>query len=103
MENHPLDNNPISPESMKGFYAIFSFITAGLLAKKLISPERIDWRKFAGEWILAGLGAVALWAMGVLNGLTLLQMILVGTAAGLGGVRSLEWAIKIIMHIRKLQ
>ncbi len=98
-----MDNDHISPDSMKGFYAIFSFITAGLLAKKLITPEKINWRKFAGEWILAGLGAVALWAMGVLQGLDLLQMILVGTAAGLGGVRSLEWAIKIVMHIRKLQ
>jgi len=93
----------ITLEHLKGLLAILSFVTGGLLAKKLISDEAIDWRRFAGEWILALMGGVALWSAGVLEGLSLVHMILLGSAAGLGGVRALEWAVKLAMHIKKIQ
>lgn len=93
----------ITVEHLKGLLAILSFVTGGLLAKKLISDEAIDWRRFAGEWILALMSGFALWAGGVLEGLSLVHMILLGSAAGLGGVRALEWALKLVMHIKRIQ
>lgn len=97
-------NDPnISPEHLKGLALIVAFLTSGLLAKKLITDEAIDWRKFAGEWILAALGGIALWAVGMLQHFSLIQMVLVGTAAGLGGVRTMEWVVKLVVHIRSIQ
>lgn len=93
----------VSVESLKALAAILSLATSGLLAKKLVSDEAIDWRRFAGEWLLAIIGGIGAWSMGVLQGLTFMQMILVGTILGLGGVRTMEWIIKLVIHVRKMQ
>ncbi|BDM66241.1 hypothetical protein NFHSH190041_36930 (plasmid) [Shewanella sp. NFH-SH190041] len=92
----------LNPEQLKGLFAILGAVTSGFIARQLIHGEQIDWRKFWGEWILALLGGMALWAAGVLQHLAFIEMVLVGTAAGLGGVRAMEWLIKLIAHIKRL-
>lgn len=77
-------------------------LVVGTLARVLVSDEPLDLRKLSGELLLALLAAVALFYLGVLQGLSTPQMMAVGSLAGLGGVRLLEWVIKIAKAAREM-
>lgn len=76
-------------------------ILMGTLARVFMSNEPLDWRKLAGEAMLAVLGAVMLYSFGLLQGLTMPQMMFLGALGGLGGVRMLEWMIKIARKVKE--
>ena len=76
---------------------------AGLIGRTLVSPEPLNWRRFAGEMILTAIGAVALYALGMLQGLTLWQMVLLGCGTSLGGLRALEWGVKIARAVKAVR
>lgn len=84
---------PIS--QIKVFVWVVLSMAMGLLARTLIDPTPIDWRRFAGELILAVLAGVTLFAFGVIQEMESWQIVVMGGLAGLGGVRLVEWIIKI--------
>lgn len=76
-------------------------ILMGAIARVFVSNEPLDLRKLAGEAMLAVLGAVMLYSFGLLQGLTVPQMMFLGALGGLGGVRLLEWIMKIARRVRE--
>ena len=84
-----------SVESVKTLIAIATMFAGGVVARILVSDEPFDAKKFAGEMIFAIIGAVILWSFGVLQDFSTWQMFLYGGLVSLGGVRFLEWIIKI--------
>lgn len=89
---HSLDRN---------FLAITALLVLGTMARSLLSNEPFDFRKLLGELILGLIGAVLLYAFGMLQNMSPMQMLFLGALGGLGGVRSLEWVIKFIQHTKK--
>ena len=73
-----------------------------LLARHLVSSEPLDKRRLAGEAILSAIGAVVFWSAGLLQGMSTLQMVFFGSLAALGGVRAVEWGIKIAAAVKNI-
>jgi len=67
----------------------------GSVARSFISHEPFCLRRFVGEMLLSIIGAIVLWSFGLLQGMTELQIIFLGGLASLGGVRMIEWIMKI--------
>ena len=80
-----------------GFIAMMIIGTVGRI---LVSDEPFVLRRFVGEILLGFVGAVMLYAIGLLQGLNPLQLIVLGGLAGLGGVRVIEWLIKIAKKVK---
>lgn len=82
------------------FWWFLGLFMLGLIARKLVSKEPIDWQRFAGEMILAGIGALVFYVTGLLQGMSTLQMIIFACLGSLGGLRAIEWAIKIVLQLK---
>jgi len=82
------------------FLSLVALMVFGTLGRILNSNEPLDMRRLVGELILASIGAVLLYAFGILNGMNYYQIIAVGALGGLGGVRLLEWTIKIWKQVQ---
>ena len=82
------------------FISLVALMVFGTIGRILVSDEPFDWRRLTGELILAAIGAVLLHAFGMLNGMNFYQIIAIGALGGLGGVRLLEWLIKIWKQVR---
>lgn len=83
------------------FIAMAVFISA-LFAKHLIAGEPLNPKRLGGEVILSCIGAAVFHAMGVLQSLVGPEYWLMIFLAAMGGVRSVEWAMKIIVAIKKV-
>lgn len=84
-------------------WIIVGFILLGHLARNLVTDEPFSLKKFMGEMILAGLGAIAIYSMGLLQGLSEIEIVLVGIFASLGGIRALEWTAKIYKAVKQIR
>lgn len=82
-------------------WVVVGLMILGEVARHLVSDEPFCKRKFAGELIFAALGGFLLWTFGLLQGLTAPQMLLAGGLGSLGGVRLVEWVIKIGKEVRR--
>lgn len=80
-------------KTLLSFVAMF---VVGAMARVFISDEPFDFRRFAGEVMLAALAAIMMYSFGLLQGLTLAQMMFLGSLGGLGGVKVVEWLLQII-------
>lgn len=87
----------------KSLWIVIGMILLGHLARNLVSDEPFNLKKFIGEMVLAGIGAVVIYLMGVLQGMPPIQIILVGCLTSLGGIRVLEWLAKIYRLSKNLQ
>lgn len=83
------------------FIAMALFVSV-LFAKHLTGGEPLDPKRLAGEVILSCIGAAVFHAMGLLQGLIGPEYWLMMFLAALGGVRSVEWAMKILIAIKKV-
>ena len=83
------------------FMMFLFLVITGTIGRILNSDEPFKLRKFAGEIILALVSGVMLYSIGLLQGLDPIQMAVVGSLAGLGGVRFVEWLIKIVKKVRE--
>lgn len=82
-------------------YAIIFMLWLGIVARRLIGDEPINKRKLAGELLLSMIFGVGLWAFGLLQGLGGLQLITLAAFAALGGGRSIELLIRLIVQLKK--
>ncbi len=80
-------------------WSVVGLFVLGTLARKLVSAEPFDARRFAGEVILSFLAALVLYFGGLLQGLGAWELIVMGALGGLGGVRSIEWTLKIARYL----
>lgn len=72
----------------------------GSMARTLISDEPFILRKFLGEMLFALIGAVVLWSFGLLQGMSPAQIVFLGGLGSLGGIRLLEWILRIAKQIK---
>lgn len=86
----------------RSLWVVIGIVLLGHLARNLVSDEPFRLKKFVGEMLIAGIGAVVIYLMGILQGLPEAQIILIGSLTSLGGVRALEWAAKIYRLSKKL-
>jgi len=77
------------------FMTIAFLFMVGAAARTFISDEPFNAKKFTGEMLFAFIGAVVLYTFGVLQGMNTIEIIFFGGLGSLGGVRLVEWAIKI--------
>ncbi len=82
-------------------WAVVGICLMGWLGRALVSKEPFDMRRCAGEGLLTAIGGVGLYAAGLLQGMTPLEMILFGCLTALGGLRALDWMMKAAVAIRK--
>ena len=86
----------------RSLWVVVGIILLGHLARNLVSDEPFNLKKFIGEMLLSGIGAIAIYLLGILQGLPESQIILIGSLTSLGGVRALEWAAKIYRLSKKI-
>lgn len=91
-------------EYVFGWTDRFLWLTVGLFvmgstARLFIGNEPFVLRRFIGEMLLSIIGAVVLWSFGMLQGMTQMQIVLLGGLGSLGGVRLIEWIMKIVKTI----
>lgn len=89
-------------ETAKGLIWVAAMMVAGTVGRLLMDDEPIKWRKFAGEVILSVVISITLYSFGVMQSMTEWQIIFIGGLAGIGGVKSVEWAVQIGKAIKKV-
>lgn len=99
------DKNLIDPTTREmlvdpNFWTVLTMFCLAYLARTLVSKEPLDWKRLLGELILTAISAIALYSAGLLNGMSPLQMVFAGALGSLGGLRAVEWMIKIAIQIK---
>jgi len=99
------DKNLIDPTTREmlvdpNFWMMLTLFCLAYLARTLVSKEPMDWRRLAGELILTAISAVVVYSAGLLNGMSPLQMLFAGALGSLGGLRAVEWLIKIAAQVK---
>lgn len=82
-------------------WSIVAMFVLGSMARTFVSDEPFEPKKFFGEIIFSAIGAVMMYSMGLMQGMSQPQIICFGAMASLGGVRSFEWLMKIARKIRR--
>jgi hypothetical protein len=85
----------------KTLLSIIAMSALATLARTLVSDEPFDLRRCLGELIFSIIGAVLMYTMGLMQGMTDVQIIFFGALGSLGGVRLVEWAMGIAQKIRQ--
>lgn len=83
-------------------WATIALFVIGSMARSLLSDEPFNPKKFAGEMLFAVIGAVTLWSFGLLQGMTPAQIVFLGSLGSLGGIRLLEWVMKIAKAVKRV-
>ena len=86
----------------RDFVSLLSVMMIALIGRTLISSEPINVRRLLGESLLMVVGAVALYASGLLTGMNGLQMLLIACTSSLGTVRGCEWIVRVVVAIYKV-
>lgn len=73
----------------------------GTIGRVFTSQEPIDKRVLAGETIMAGIGAVGVYAAGLIKGYNPAEVILIGVLLTLGGIHSVQRAVQVFQYIQK--
>jgi len=84
------------------FWFVLTVFCGAYLSKALITNEPFNKGKFWGELILALITGVAFYAGGLLQGMSVLQMVFLGSLSALGTVRGTEWIIKALMAFKRV-
>lgn len=79
---------------LRSMFAIVCAMVAGMIARTLVSDEPFNLKHFIGELILAAMFGLAIWSVGVLQGLDFFQTFLMALVSGMGTTRSLEWLLR---------
>ena len=73
-----------------------------VLAYRLVGNEPISMRRLLGELILALIGAAIFHALGLMKGLSGPEYWLMIFLAAMGGLRSIEWVLKVFIALKKV-
>lgn len=87
----------------KMLWSVVIMFVMGALARTLVSSEPFDCKKFAGEMIISAIGAVMMYSLGLMQGMNDIQIVGFGALASMGGLRGVEWILKLINKIKKIQ
>jgi hypothetical protein len=84
----------------KVLWTVMGLFMLSAAARNLLSPEPFDPRRFLGEILLSVVGAVIMWSFGLMQGMSTAQIFFIGGLAALGGVRAIEWGLKIMNSVK---
>jgi hypothetical protein len=84
----------------KVFWTVVGLFMLSAAARNLLSSEPFDPRRFLGEILLSIVGAVIMWSFGLMQGMSTAQIFFIGGLAALGGVRAIEWGLKIMNSVK---
>ena len=84
----------------RALWSVVFMFMAGTLGRALISNEPFCARRFFGEMILSCLGAITLYSLNLMQGMTPIQIIFFGALGSMGGVRMIEWVIKFAKKVK---
>ncbi len=84
----------------KLLWTIVGLFVFGSMARSLVSDEPFDVRKLIGELIFSGIAAIIMYSMGLMQGMNEYQIVCFGALGSLGGVRSVEWALKAMNQFK---
>lgn len=73
---------------------------AGVVARRLIGDEPVKVRKLVGELLLSTVFGTGLWALGMLQGLSGYQLIVLAAFASYGGGHALDTVLRLIAQVR---
>jgi hypothetical protein len=103
-----MTDNSLPPGSDQGawemlfsaeFWTVLWLWLAATVGRHLVSDEEFKPRQVLGELTLACVGAVALYAFGVLNGFSPMKIVLIGGGLSLGGVRALSIVGQVVRAV----
>lgn len=80
--------------------ALVTMAAFGYAFRFLVSGEPFNLRRFAGEMGISVMGAVGLYAAGIMQGMSIEQVMLLGIAAALGWLRLAEWLTKAALAVK---
>lgn len=107
MQNSEVVNNIASTQPWfwysKMLWSIVILFVLGALARALVSNEPFDFRKFTGEIIISAIGAIIMYSLGLMQGMNEIQIVGFGALASLGGLRSIEWTLKLVNKVKSVQ
>lgn len=98
---NPVNNAAETVAVDSRLYAIILMLWLGVVAGRLIGDEPLNLKKLVGELLLSFLFGVGLWAFGLLQGLSGLQLIALAAFSALGGGRTIELLIRLIVQLKK--
>lgn len=81
-------------------WSVVVMFLLGSMARTFVSDEPFDGKKFSGELLFSGIGAVMMYSMGLMQGMNEAQIVCFGAGASLGGVRMFEWFMKIAKNVK---
>lgn len=73
-----------------------------LFATRLVGDEPINPKRLTGELILSFVGAAFFHALGLMKGLAGAEYWILIFLAALGGLRSIEWVVRVFVAIKKV-
>lgn len=83
-------------------WSVVGLFILGSMARTFVSNEPFDVKKFLGEVIFSAISAVIMYSMGLMQGMSEAQIVCFGALASLGGVRSVEWALKAANQFKSM-
>lgn len=86
----------------KHLYISMAVFMSVVLAYRLVGTEPINLRRLIGELILALVGAGFFHAFGLMKGLSGPEYWLMIFLAAMGGLRSIEWALKVFIALKRI-
>lgn len=84
----------------KTMWSVIILFMLGSMARSLISDEPFCLRKFLGEMIFSTIGGIILYSFGLLQHMSIPELICFGGLGSLGGIRMLEWMFKIAKQVK---
>jgi len=88
--------------SQLDLYIAMAVFGSVLIAKNLIGEEPINPKRLAGELILSSVGAGVFHAFGLLQGLNGAEYWMLIFLAAMGGLRAVEWSLRIFIALKKV-
>lgn len=82
-------------------WSVIGMFVLGSMARSFIGNEPFDPKRFIGELILSTIGAIMMYSMGLMQGMSETQIVCFGAAASLGGVRMIDWGLRIAKAVKQ--
>lgn len=77
-------------------WSCIAMVLIGTISRALISSEPLSVRKLAGEALLTAIGAVGIYAAGMLRGADPMEQVLYSSLMSLGGIRVVQHVLQLL-------
>ena len=100
MPDKDLVTSAVETEFAREFLALVLMLVGAVVARALIADDVLDVRRLIGETILSVIGAVGIYYAGILQDLSMPEIIFMGACMSLGMVRGVQWLTVLLNALR---